>query len=919
MNDRLEFRPLNQTRLEIYSLGGLQIKLDGQPLAELTSRSARALLVYLAYQDYPVSRLALAELLWPERTQAKALANLRVALHRMGALIGDLLKIQRELVSLSPGAVWLDTAELERRLDERQPAAALELFQGEFLEGFYLDGSRTFEDWQAEARERLRCDVLSALQELILQATGAGQTQAAIEYSERLLGLEPLHEPALCQLMRLLAQNGQRTAALAQYARFRMKIVEELGIEPEKSTLELAEQIKVGLIQPEPALYSNARPVQPDRRSPALPQPASALIGRQVELEELTQLFANPECRLLTLLGPGGIGKTRLALELAHSLENSNLDGACCISLAAISQPSQILPMIAAGLEFTPAPGGNPDEQLFRFLTQKEMLLVLDNFEQLIDPITATANLGGATGAEYISKLLKHTSRLKILVTSRQRLRLQGEWLFTLRGLSLASPAVELFSRSALRLRPDFRLEDDYQAVEEICRLLGGLPLAIELAAAWIPLLPARKIAENILCNLDFLVNRLADAPYQHRSIRALFEQSWQILNHEEKRLFTWMAVFAGGGRLEEIMAVCQAGPDLLLGLVDKSLIQESSPGRFSLHELLRQYALEALRGAEREWSEMAARRRHFDVYLALAEVADRHLRRAGQETWLARLDAERENFQAALEWALTGLDPDQAARLTISLGWYWRIRSQVEEAKRWLAQILLLKPLSLTNQAALLYHLGVCNWLQGEFDRAYLSLSKSCELWEQNGAAGQSGWAYSIHTVGMTDYQTERLAQAKVHFAASLEAFTLLGDEWGRGFSLGWLAKTYAALGEDDLARRDSQECVAIFRRIGDRFGLALFIMVDAWIAYDHNDLDQAQALAEEATQLRREIGHLHSLAEALSLQGAIAEKRDDKTTAIDHYREARTIYKSLGNLSYDDHLTQVITKLERSLQADS
>lgn len=942
MNNGLENHPEERPRLEIYTLGGLRILFDKEPLAGLTSRPAQGLLTYLACQPYPHSRLALAELLWPERSQSGALSNLRVTLHRMAALLGGYFVLQRETVSLVHGAAWLDVTEMECLLDDRDLVKAMELYQGDFLEGFFLGGSLVFEEWQVTERDRLRSGAMSALQQLIQQATSAGLIGTASTYCQRLLALDPLHEPALRQLMRLLAQDGQRNAALRKFAHYRRLLDNELGVEPEAATLELASQIQDGQVpgEAEPShspveslnipdhlststLFDNAQP-----GLQTLPQPLLPLVGRQIEMKELIQMLANPDCRLLTVLGPGGIGKTRLAQELAHRLVDRFPDGVFFVSLAGTYHAHQFGTAIAAALEFTPAQGDNLEDALARFLKRKHLLLILDNFEQLLaaNPAPVAANEAArldsnldetavrdeADSANLLASLLKHTAQMKVLVTSRERLLIQGEWLYTLRGLSLASPAVEFFIHSAKRLHGEFSLAGDQVAVQEICRLLGGSPLAIELAAAWTPLLSPTQIAVNIRRDLDFLINRLADAPGRHRSVRALFEQAWQTLKPDEKRLFAWLAVFNSGARLEEILSVCQVAPALLLRLLDKSLIQEVSPGRLSLHELLHQYALEALHREETPGSEHDARLRHFEVYLALAEQAGAYLRRTGQETWLACLDAERENFQAALEWSLKALDPDQAARLAIALGWYWRIRSQVIEARYWLENLLAVPRLKPPIHAALLYHLGACSWLQGDFEAAQAQLVQSCALWEAAGESGGAGWAYSQHMLGMTEFQLQRPVSARQHFEASLTAFSRLGDPWGRAFSLGWLSKALSALGEASQADHLSKECLTIFRQVGDRFGLALFVGYEAFRAFETGDLETASKFADEAAQLRHTIGHQHSLGEALSLQAAIAERQGNNTEAIVFYRQAQAIYDNLGNQPYVENLARTIAILE-------
>jgi predicted ATPase/DNA-binding SARP family transcriptional activator len=895
--------------LEITSLGGLRFALGGKPLEGLTSRPAQALLVFLARRGEPVSRTGLAELIWPERGPENALGNLRVTLHRLRGLVGDLLAVQPDSVRLDGERISLDAHALEERLGADQLEQAVDLYKGDFLAGFYLDGSRLFEDWQAEEAECLRGEVLSACQRLVYQHTEAGAYEKAIQFARRLLELDPFHEPAQRQLIRLLTLTGGRSAALAGFERYRKLLREKAGMEPDAATVELYTQVKAGLIRPEPAPIERRAPVKMDKSKgePALPQPAAALVGRQEELAYLHAQLANPDCRLLTIVGPGGIGKTRLAQEAARLQEGRFADGVYFAALAGAVDGEAFLLQLSQTLSFSPLAAGDLFQQVQQFLKGKTMLIVLDNFEQLLPKNGQAWEKEADSAARLVSRLLKSAPALKLLVTSRERLHLEEEWLLPLRGLGLASEAATFFSQAAQRLLPGFRLAGSLADVNEICSLTGGAPLALEMAAAWTPLLSCRQIADKIHENLDFLSNQRLDAPDRQRSVRALFEYSWHSLSLEEKRLFSWMSVFRGGGRLEEILAVTGADPGLLLRLADKSLIQVDSLGRYDLHELMRQYARERLQAA----GELAeAARRHFEVYLELAGRANGKLRRAGQEEWLSRLEAERQNLAAALEWGFYQQpDPHLPTRLALGLGWFWRIRSHTWDARHWLDQALGLEGLETAERAGLLSFAGMVSWMQGDFASARLRLEESQRLWERT--SDRLGLAYCLHHLGMTHFQQEGYAEAREYLQGSLEIFSEQGDEWGRAFSLGWLGKSYDALGEPDQAEAASQACLGIFRKIGDRFGLALFLGNEAWRLLRSGELEQARGLAEEACVLRREIGHQHSLAEALSMLGEIAAKSGEREKARDYYRQAQAIYDNLGNQRYVEELERVIEGL--------
>jgi DNA-binding SARP family transcriptional activator len=495
------------------------------------TRTIEALLIYLACQGRPVSRDQLAELLWPERMQAQARANLRLALHRLRRQLDPFLLVTRQSVGFNSNAVLVpDAAAFEAHLTNGQLEAATGLYRGDFLDGFYLDGSAAFEQWALLERERLRTLALAAWQQLIEQRVAAGQPQAAIEGAQRLLQLDPFHEPTHRHLMRLLAQTGQRTAALAQYEQCRHLLATELAVPPDEATTTLYEQIQSG------TLGEGMTRWQDDKMNTAtslpvilssghqLPPQSTPFIGRGAELAQITRLLASPDCRLLTLLGVGGIGKTRLALESAARLAVAFADGVCFVPLAPVSAATLVTVAIAQSLGIQET-GSDLLAQVTAYLQSRELLLVLDNFDHLVDE------------AETVARLLQRTPRLKVLVTSRQRLSLLEEWLLPIGGLpsreGWLDEAGQLFLRSAQRVQPDFAIDGQEETIGAICRQVEGMPLALELAASWVRVMPCTAIAHQIARDLDFLATDLRNLPARHRSLRTLFDHSWRMLPPE--------------------------------------------------------------------------------------------------------------------------------------------------------------------------------------------------------------------------------------------------------------------------------------------------------------------------------------------------------------------------------------------------
>ncbi len=439
---------------------------------------------------------------------------------------------------------------------------ALSLYRGEFLHGVYPADSLPFSEWALLRREHLHNLALQGLQRLALHHQRGGELDLALGYARRQLELEPWREEAHAQVMTILALRGDHSAALHAYERCRQVLMEELGVEPSEETRRLYERILATRKQ----------------RRHNLPQPATPFLGRKAELNQISDYLADPDCRLLTLLGPGGIGKSRLAIRAAQAQVYAFLQGVYLVQLAGVHSPAQIVHAIAGVLEFEFQPLGDPKAQLLNYLRDKELLLVLDNFEHLLNPV----DLSSVT---VLEELLETAPGLRLMVTSRQRLNLSREWVFVLHGLSYPahiadqnlehSEAVQLFMQSARRTTPGFQLGDDEKPfIARICQLLEGVPLAIELAAAWTRVMSPNQIVLEIERNLDFLASAYPDLPERQRSLRATFEHSYHLLSPEEQQVLCRLSIFPTSFDRAAARQIADAPLHILTSLVDRSLLE---------------------------------------------------------------------------------------------------------------------------------------------------------------------------------------------------------------------------------------------------------------------------------------------------------------------------------------------------------
>ncbi len=583
-------------KLTIRLLGAPEIRLADRQITGLPAKT-QALLFYLAMTPTPHLRTVLANLLWGGLSEHSARSNLRKAIQQLRTTLPDHFRADRRAAALhGDDRIWVDTKAFEEQIahaiqtnDLQALDTATQHYGDDFLTGFFVHHAPDFEAWQLAQRDRLRERLVHSLHILSQQYAAQHALERAIAITRRLLELEPWREEAHRHLMRLLATNGQRDAALVHYERCRQALETELAVGPGAETTTLYEQIRADHM---PGIESRPPAISIGQRRHNLPTPTTPLLGRAAEIAQILQIFEDPRRRLVSLVSPGGMGKTHLAIAVATQMRPQIADGVYFVALAPLIKPDTMVPTIAASVGYSfRNDGRSPKEQLLDYLRPKALLLLLDNAEHLL------------AGVALFTEILQTAPEVRLLVTTRERLRLSSETIFALDGLAVAQGADEqpaaaeqLFIQTAQRVRPTFEpAAVDWPAIHQICRLVGGMPLGLILAAARIELLSPLEIVTEIRRSLDFLAADLRDMPARHHSLRAVFESTWHALSAADQKIFSKLAIFSGGFTREAATAVADASLASLTALHHRALIQYLPNRRYEIHELLRQFAQEKL------------------------------------------------------------------------------------------------------------------------------------------------------------------------------------------------------------------------------------------------------------------------------------------------------------------------------------
>lgn len=922
-------------RLELRWLGGREIRLDGVPV-HLESAKTEALLAWLVLNRGAHPRTRLVSLLWPELPEGRASAALRRALWDLRRKLAPgrgrfLLRVTRGEVGLDDEVpfdldvrVLVGTAgEAESGEDDEarlEPAAAL--YRGELLEGLAVEDASAFEEWILGERESLRLLALSILRRLVSALRGRGETARALAQARRLLALDPWMEEGHRAVAGLLAASGRRGAAIRQLEACRRILSDELGTSPAKETVELEKALRG-----ETRSASSERVLELPRNN--LPLSVSPFVGRAREVETIARQVADPDCRLLTLLGPGGVGKTRLAVQVASRLVAAGgpfPDGVVFVPPASASSVPGLAAALARALDLESGDRDEPEERALAALGDLRLLLVLDGFETRLDE------------APILGRLLASAPEVVLLVASRERLSVAGEWVFELGGLQTpprgAPPeptrydALRLFLSTARRARVGFDpAPADLEAAAEVCRVVGGLPLAIEVAAGWVHALPPGEVAAQLARGpglLSLPVRSDLGAP----PVRRVFDEAVARLDPEERRVLRALSAFAGGMTWEAAIEVGRARAGTIRALADRSFLRlEGSSGRYALHEVLRAFAAEELAATKDEETEVLGRHSaFFSSFLrrlsgALAERAEKEAR----ESLASELENVRAAWTRAIRAADTGflsaaLGPlasahrtwgswlegealaDEAVRggmgaaaLVVRASFRLRLGS-LDAAEADLREALeLVSPEEDALRAEALLHVGHAELMRGRFAEAHAALEECIALARAQGR--RRILAEALGRLGRAVLDEGRHEEARGPFEESLSVARELGNTTAVLFATNQLGLVEYFAGDLDDAERRLSSAVALARAEGNRLGEVMALQGLGFVAEDRGELDVAAAAYREGLAAARGNGDRYGAARCLMLLGEVERKKGADVAAHELYEEALDVARSVGS----------------------
>ena len=905
----------------------LKISLFGTPSIRVDEiefdtdrRKSVALLAYLIETGREPSREQLANLFWPDYPRESTFSYLRRTLWELNKGLG------KGWIQSEKGRVGFNFsagAEIDTVLFQREKMAAetaddpipgLEkaraLYTGDFLADFFLQDAAEFEDWQRLQSENYRREYAGVLESLADRYNALGEWEKALESAQAWLLLDTINEIPHRLLMRIYDGKGDRAGVVRQYESCRAELLEQVGLEPEPETTALYERlVQGGPDEPIPVeTLPNAVSAANGIHLPTLTTP---FIGRRHEVERIKDLILRPENRLVTLVGPGGGGKTRLAIQSAAETGARFPDGVWFVPLAPVVSPEDIIPILARSLNFNfYREEERPRRQLLDYLGGKDLLLALDNLEQLVGPETN----------ELFGEILAESERVKLLVTSRTRLNLPGEQLYAVGGMQLPGPeqaagwvdpaaeaerfsALGLFMDRARRVRPEFALTpENVLAVVETCRLVAGMPLGIELAASWLELLGPDEIAAEIRRSLDFLETDQPGVPERQRSMRAVFDYSWKMLNEIEKEAFLALTVFSGGFTREAGQEVSGASLRTLLSLANKSWLQQVEGSRFQLHPLLMHYGSQWL--AENRTALRAAGERHALYYARFLE--GQSVRMEGPEQYDAAADLDHEfdtNIRAAWDWLVEqGRWDVLLDRMVLGLLQFSSLRWNSDALISWMRSAR--ERLDPENDDLERLAFAVIGTLEVAFEEAWSikdfkpeeRLERIWRLAIEQDLVEQMGFWFVI-LAAIYDARN-RESGASAYLRRAIDGLRARGSDWQLGVSLLYAGNAW----DSDQSRIDEkglEEAWEIFERRGVIYEKAIAIEQMGVIAKVRNRrIQDAIEAFEKAQDFYRRVGDRMGVAGTYFHLAALFEHRPGFDRFVEYRREQRRIYEPLGKL---------------------
>jgi predicted ATPase/DNA-binding SARP family transcriptional activator len=856
---------------EIRMLGGFEVSVDGQPIQPEAWRRRKAadLLKLLGLAEgHRLHRDQVVDALWPDADPDSGANNLYQAIHAARRTLAD-AGGSRDLMTLRDGVLALERTRISSDVDAFEAAvarldsgerdaldAALALYRGDLLP------DDRYEEWTTLRRDALAGTYLRILREVARRHESRGESDAASKRLHELIQRDPLDEDAHRRLMRLEAVAGRTNVAIALFEDLQTGLKRDLGVGPSDETMALRQAI----------LHGRVRPTVPPTD---LPNPLTSFIGRTAELAAAARLLGST--RLLTLTGSGGTGKTRLALQVASAQMGEFRDGIFFVALESVSEPDLIASAIVEAIGVEPGVEA-PEIRLIGHLRDRQLLLVLDNFEQIL------------AGAPFVSRLLSAAHGLKIIVTSRISLRITGEQELEVPPFGLpdtatdrttdriaSSDAVRLFVERAKAVNPGLALSDDNAAaVAEIAVQLDGLPLAIELAAARVRLLPIEALRARLGDRLGELTDAPRDWPARHQTLGAAIDWSYKLLDEPDRRLFERIAVFTGGGSLTELETVCGPASDLgrdvlsgLRSLVEQSLLRpiRDTPfdPRFAMLPTIREYGLMRL---DTSGDAPAFRERHADAFVALAEHVSPELTGQRARTTLDRLALDHDNIRAVLVWATEEDKAEPALRMIAAIWRFWQMRGHLFEADQRLRSVLALSSASKASavlRARALGAAGSIAYWRGDPDgtsRYYAAALDAAR--EATDRATLAGALYNM-AFSLRPGESEDASALDVdvdYVTQSLDLYRELADMQG-------IANATWALGVSALRKRDFDEARGYFRdgvtayeAVGDQIGSAWALHQLGVVATLSGDLDEAEATFSESLDRMWRAGNVPGVA---------------------------------------------------------
>ena len=894
----------NKTQLHISVLGRFRIEQQTQPV-QLPTRKTEALLAYLVLHPQRHGREKLAALFWGDSSDTEARNSLRNALAVLNKKLGhDLLLIDRQSVAINPAyPLWVDAFEFESQAGRCLAAPIsdpkqvdLDLYQSDLLSDHY-------DEWIFPLREYYRSLFLKILLQITQHLRSQSEYEKAIEHAYKVLKFEPVNERAHQHIMFCHAAMSNRNAALKQYEECHRILAEELGVNPAAETTELYEQIK-----------QSSTGVSPlEARLTNLPHSLTSFIGRKREINEIKQMFSFT--RLLTLTGPGGSGKTRLALQVGTELLDSFKDGVWWVDLTALTDSSLVPYSIAKSLGAHEVAHQSLDETLAHFLHAKHLLLILDNCEHLIEPCARITQFLG-----------ERCSKLTILATSREALNGVGEQTWpvptlslpdsqkiTLLNLLLEYEGIRLFDERARTANPDFTLtEQNASSVAQICSRLDGIPLAIELAAARTKILTPEQIDARLDDRFRLLTNGVRTAPPRHQTLQAVMDWSYELLNEKEQRLLRTLAVFSGSWDLDAAETICSASGyleksaiiDLVSKLADKSLVLRekdlNGKSRYRMLETVRQYAWEAL---VRSGESYDAQKHHLDHYLKVVETINPHLGffLTDKETfaWLGVLIPDHDNLRAAIHFCKENpACVETGLKLAGSLHWYFLVQNRLSEGRDWIRTLHANETaVSPPIQAQAFLTSGFLACWQGNFISARPSLEASLKLFEE--INNKSGIAFSLHGLGFAANGLGEHTEAGQCFGRCLQIAREIEDKWLVSIALHFIAIGTSFQGNYELARSQFEECIILMKDgHGSAQGIAFSEFHLGRIARIYGNFESTFAHHKTGLELFMRMGDLRGIGYSLFGFACLAQAEENPQHAAKLFGAMDAIRENLGAL---------------------